>query len=127
MSLALLASAAALGVVLRHDGEIGAVENVHAIDSAGDDIRLKGDLVSYQTPMGASWQAVHAVLSNNTFQLDVDGPMVLVTGLVDADAAQGDEHIIDGRVVYFGVHPDDSEATLVVVAAKSVYEPYFAW
>ncbi len=127
LSLALLASAGALGVLLRHDGEFGTVEDLHSIDAAGEEVRLKGDLLAFEAPTLASWQAVLATLDNRTFLLDVEEPMVLVTGIQDSQATPGDDRVIDGRVVYLGVHPDDPARTLVVVAAESVHEPYFAW
>lgn len=125
VSLLLLVGAGALGLVLRHDGELGTTGSV-ALETGTDTVRLKGDLVPFQPPASSSWESVREVLSNSTLWLqDSDVGLVLVTGV--EDHAAGEDRIVQGLVVYRGVHPDDPSVDLLVVEAESVYEPYFEW
>ena len=124
VSLLLLAAAGTLGLVLRHDAvdaDFGAVE-------PGDDVvRLKGDLLPFQPPASNSWQPVRQLLSNVTLRLHdaTTADEVLVTGV--GRHAAGEDRVVYGAVVFSGVHPDDPARSLVVVEARSVYEPYFSW
>lgn len=121
VSLALLSSALLLGLVLRHDGEPGAP----GAEALGDGVRLRGDLSPFHAPSSPAWQPVRQVLSNNTLWLrDAGAPDVLVTGLEGHEA--GEDRIVEGAVVYEGVHPDHPDRMLVVVDAEAVYEPFFA-
>lgn len=125
VSLVLLVSATALGLVLHHDAELGA-PGLEAVASDGGSVRLKGDLSPFQPPGTADWQPVREVLSNSTLWLrDAAVDDVLVTGV--GGHAAGEDRIVHGAVVYAGAHPDHPGRTLLVVQAESVYEPFFAW
>lgn len=118
-SIFCLASAFALGTLLTYDAQDGAERLAEA--DPGDDVSVRGDLHRFEVPEG--WAAIHAVMRDSTYRLDVEGldALVLVTGMpADLDEATV---VVEGDLAYAGAHPEASGQTVFVLLGKDVHEP----
>lgn len=123
LGVVLLASSAALGVLLVHDGEAGASPDL-ARAVPGDSVRLKGEPAPFVPPAGAlrQWRAVLPLLGNHTYRMDDDGAGVEVLLTSPAPAPAG-VVLADGVVGYVGPHPDGSGRLLVLVQVRDWQQP----
>lgn len=117
-----MASAAALGAVLVHDGEVAARRDLaHA--APGEEVSLKGTPEPF-TPLGPSraWRTVLPVLANHTYTMD-DPEAGVVAMLTSPTPAPDGVVLAEGAVSYVAPHPDGSGRLLVVVAVSDWREP----
>jgi len=122
LGITLMASAAALGALLVHDGEV-APESDLANASPGESVRVKGSPEPFVpgTPVRA-WRTVMPLLDNFTYVLS-DEETGLVALLTSAQAAPDGVVLAEGTVGYVAPHPDGSGRLLVVVTVSSWQEP----
>lgn len=122
LGIALLASAAALGALLVHDGEVSAEADLAAA-APGESVRVKGSPEPFSpgTPLRA-WRTVLPMLDNFTYALsDPDsGVLALLTSPV---AAPDGVVLAAGTVGYVTPHPDGSGRLLVVIDVRDWAEP----
>lgn len=117
-----MASAAVLGALLVHDGEIADGSDL-AGAAPGESVRVKGDPQTFtpSAPLRA-WRTVTPLLDNFTYALNdpASGVEVLLTS-----AAPAPEGVVlaDGMVSYVAPHPDGSSGLLVVVMVRAWDEP----
>ena len=119
-----MASAAALGAVLVHDGEVASDETVDLAEAApGDRVSLKGTPEPF-TPFGATraWRSIIPVLANHTYTLD-DPDSGLVAMLTSERPAPEGVVLAEGDVGYVAPHPDGSGRLLVVIVVQEWREP----
>lgn len=126
-SLLLLSAATSLAAVLIHDGEVGTDEARLNYADEGDGVKVKGTLTPFEPPVTAAWKDVRQMLHHTTYrlvlpELDAD---VLVTGLVEGLDAES--VIVEGAILYNGLHPSDVAAHLLVLDADTVTSPFFDW
>lgn len=122
LGVLLMATAAALGAILVHDGEVAGEPDL-ARAAPGESIRLKGEPEPFSP--GASlrpWRAVLPLLGNHTYALaDPDaGAVALLTS--DGPAPPG-VVVAEGRVGLVAPHPDGSGRLLVVVEVRDWQQP----
>ncbi|MHB1260432.1 MAG: hypothetical protein ACYC2H_01815 [Thermoplasmatota archaeon] len=117
-----MASAAVLGALLVHDGEVTAEADL-ANASPGESVRVKGSPEPFVpgTPLRA-WRTVMPLLDNFTYALS-DGESGLVALLTSPQAAPDGVVLAEGTVGYVAPHPDGSGRLLVVVTVSSWQEP----
>lgn len=117
-----MASAAALGAVLVHDGEVP-VEQDLAHATPGESISLKGTPEPF-APFGATraWRSVIPVLANHTYTLDAPDGGVVAMLTSDVPAPEGVVLAV-GDVGYVAPHPDGSGRLLVVIVVTQWREP----
>ena len=127
VAVALLASSATLGAILVHDGEVGTDEARLQYLDEGDAVKVKGTLESFTPPTGKEWDGIRAMLHHNTYRLLLPGldADVLVTGLAEGMAA--DSVVVEGAVLYNGLHPEVPDYHALVMDARVVTDPFFAW
>jgi hypothetical protein len=130
LGVVLLASSAALGLLLVHDGEAGASPDL-ARAVPGEPVRIKGEPAPFVPPPGAlrQWRPVLPLLGNHTYALDAPasdggegaaGVEVLLTSPLPAPAGVV---LADGTVGYVGPHPDGSGRLLVLVQVREWQQP----
>jgi hypothetical protein len=123
LGVVLLASAAVLGVLLVHDGEVEATPDLSRA-VPGEDVRLKGEPAPFVPPAGPlrQWRAVLPLLDNHTYAFgdSADGTVVLLTSPGPAPAGVV---LADGTVGYVGPHPDGSGRLLVLVQVRGWTQP----
>ena len=125
LGVLLLASSAALGVLLVHDGEAAATpasELSRAVP--GEDVRLKGEPAPFVPSPGPvrAWRPVLPMLGNHTYALD--GPDAgLAVLLTSSDPAPPGVVVAEGTVDYVGPHPDGSGRLLVLVHVGGWKQP----
>ena len=117
-----MASAAALGALLVHDGEV-AVESDLAAAAPGETVRVKGSPEPFKldSPVRA-WRTVLPLLDNFTYSL-ADPESGILALLTSPSAAPEGVVLADGRVDYVAPHPDGSGRLLVVIAVDTWEEP----
>lgn len=122
LGIALMASAAALGALLVHDGEV-AVETDLASAAPGESVRVKGSPEPFVpgTPLRA-WRTVMPLLDNFTYAMG-DEESGVVALLTSPRSAPEGVVLAEGRVDYVAPHPDGSGRLLVVVTVSSWQEP----
>jgi hypothetical protein len=122
LGIALMASAAALGALLVHDGEVAAEPDL-ASAAPGEAVRVKGSLEPFApgTPLRA-WRAVLPMLDNFTYMLSDPDSGVLAL-LTSAGPAPDGVVLADGTVDYVAPHPDGSGRLLVVIDVRDWQEP----
>jgi hypothetical protein len=121
LGIVLMASAAVLGALLVHDGEVAAESDLAAA-APGEAVRVKGAPEPFTPAPLRAWRAVLPLLDNFTYVLsDADsGLQVLLTS---AAAAPDGVVLADGEVGYAAPHPDGSGRLLVVVRVHAWEEP----
>ena len=124
LGILLMASAAALGAVLVHDGEVA---GDHAVDLAtaapGESVSLKGTPEPF-APFGATraWRSIIPVLANHTYTLD--DPEAGVVAMLTSEIPAPDGVVLaEGDVGYVAPHPDGSGRLLVVIVVTEWREP----
>jgi hypothetical protein len=124
LGILLMASAAALGAVLVHGGEVATGKTVDlATAEPGDTVSLKGQPEPF-APFGATraWRSVVPVLDNHTYTLE-DPESGLVAMLTSDEPAPDGVVLAEGTVGYVAPHPDGSGRLLVVVVVQEWREP----
>ena len=122
VGIALMASAAVLGGLLVHDGEV-ATESDLANASPGDSVRLKGSPEPFvPTPPLRTWRPILPLLGNFTYTLS-DSQSGLELLLTSATAAPDGVVLASGTVDYVAPHPDSSGRLLVVIDVRDWDEP----
>jgi len=122
LGIALMASAAALGAVLVHDGEVAAEAGL-AGAAPGESVRVKGTPQPFvpDAPLRA-WRTVLPMLDNFTYALG--DPESGIEALLTSPVPAPDGVVLaDGTVDYVAPHPDGSGRLLVVVAVHDWQEP----
>ena len=117
-----MASAAVLGTLLVHDGEV-AVESDLAAAAPGESVRVKGSPEPFApaTPLRA-WRAILPMLDNFTYALS-DPDSGILALLTSAGPAPDGVVLADGTVDYVAPHPDGSGRLLVVIGVHDWEEP----
>lgn len=117
----LLASSAALGLLLVHDGEVSADPDL-AQAVPGEPVRLKGEPAPFVPSPGSvrQWRPVLPLLGNHTYTLDTEGVSVLLTS---AGPVPPGVVVAEGKVGYVGPHPDGSGRLLVLVTVDGWKQP----
>jgi hypothetical protein len=117
----LLASAAALGVLLVHDGEAATGPRL-AEAEPGEDVRLKGEPAPFVPPPGSlrQWRPLLPMLGNHTYALEQDGALVLLASAAPAPAGVV---LAEGTVDWVGPHPGGSGGLVVVVRVHGWTQP----
>lgn len=121
LGIALMASAAVLGAILVHDGEVAA-DTALATAAPGDSVRVKGDPEPFVPGPLRSWRTVLPLLDNFTYALSDDDSGVVAL-LTSRHSAPDGVAVADGKVDYVGPHPDGSGRLLVVVRVGEWQEP----
>ena len=122
LGIALMASAAALGALLVHDGEV-APEAGLAEAAPGESVRLKGSPVPFapEGPLRA-WRTVLPLLDNFTYALS--DPESGIEALLTSPGPAPDGVVVaEGTVGHVAPHPDGSGRLLVVVEVREWSEP----
>ncbi|HUR24825.1 MAG TPA: hypothetical protein VM327_02290 [Candidatus Thermoplasmatota archaeon] len=122
LGIALMASAATLGALLVHDGEV-ATETDLAGAAPGEPVRIKGNPEPFTpgTPL-RSWRMVLPMLDNFTYTLS--DPESGILALLTSPAPAPDGVVLaDGTVGYVAPHPDGSGRLLVVIDVRDWHEP----
>ena len=121
LGIVLMASAAVLGALLVHDGEVAAESDLAAA-APGEEVRVKGAPEPFAPSPLRSWRTVLPMLDNFTYVLsDADaGLEVLLTS--SASAPDG-VVLANGEVGLVAPHPDGSGRLLVVVRVDAWQEP----
>ncbi|MFA5942862.1 MAG: hypothetical protein WC876_00155 [Candidatus Thermoplasmatota archaeon] len=122
VGIALMASAAALGALLVHDGEVAAESDLTKA-SPGDSVRLKGSPEPFApTAPLRTWRSVLPLLDNFTYTLS--DPAAGVELLLTSSAEAPDGVVLaTGTVGYVAPHPDGSGRLLVIVDVHDWDEP----
>ena len=121
LGIVLMASAAALGALLVHAGEV-AGESDRAAAAPGEAVRLKGAPEPFTPAPLRSWRAVLPMLDNFTYVLsDADAGLEVL--LTSTAAAPDGVVLADGEVGSVAPHPDGSGRLLVVVRVHGWHEP----
>ncbi len=117
-----MASAAALGALLVHDGEV-AVDTDLANAAPGESVRVKGSPEPFVpgAPL-RNWRTVLPLLDNFTYVLS-DAETGLMALLTSPEPAPDGVVLADGKVGYVAPHPDGSGSLLVVVVVSAWVEP----
>ena len=119
----MMATAAVLGALLVHDGEVAAETNDLAAAAPGETVRVKGTPEAFTpgTPL-RNWRTVLPMLDNFTYALSdpESGTLALLTS--PAPAPEG-VVLADGTVGYVAPHPDGSGRLLVVIDVQDWQEP----
>lgn len=122
LGIAFLASSAALGALLVHDGEVAASTDL-ARAAPGEEISLKGSPQPF-TPgsLTRAWRSVLPALDNHTYT--EDDPSSGVVALLTSDQPAPDGVVLaSGTVTYVAPHPDGSGRLLVVIAVHEWRQP----
>lgn len=122
LGIALMASAAVLGALLVHDGEVAAESDL-ATAAPGEAVRVKGSPEPF-TPVGPlrAWRTVLPMLDNFTYAL-TDPESGIEALLTSPTAAPEGVVLADGTVGYVAPHPDGSGRLLVIIDVRAWEEP----
>jgi hypothetical protein len=121
LGIVLMASAAVLGALLVHDGEV-AVESDLAAATPGESVRVKGVPEAFMPAPLRAWRPVLPLLDNFTYVLaDADSGLEVL--LTSSAAAPDGVVLADGDVDFVAPHPDGSGRLLVVVRVHGWHEP----
>jgi hypothetical protein len=121
LGLLLMASAAGLGAVLVHDGEVAPGRDLAAA-APGQDVSVKGTPAHFEPTGSRAWRTILPALGNHTYTMDdpENGVVALLTG--DEPAPEG-VVLAEGTVALAAPHPDGSGRLLVVIAVHDWVEP----
>ncbi len=114
LALALIAAASALGYLLVHDGEVEVP--VLALANPGDEVTMKGGFAEFDAPTKDAWFEVRSLLLEHTYFYDGGDPTMVVLATSDVAVPEGEIVLAQGQVTHLGVHPDDPERILILVA-----------
>jgi len=122
LGIALMASAAALGALLVHDGEVAAEPDLAAAEP-GETVRVKGSPEPFTpgVPLRA-WRSVLPMLDNFTYTM-ADPESGVLALLTSASPAPEGVVLADGTVDLVAPHPDGSGRLLVVIGVRDWEEP----
>lgn len=121
LGVVLLASSAAWGVLLVHDGEVSEGPDLaHA--TPGEEVRLKGEPAPFVPAPGSLrlWRPLLPLLGNHTYALEGEEATVLLTS---ASAAPAGVVVAAGTVGHVGPHPDGSGRVVVLVEVAEWTQP----
>lgn len=118
--LLLMASAAALGAVLAHDGDPATTSQL-AQAEPGQRVEVKGSPEPFAPTFPLrDWRHILPMLGNASYLLESDGVAALLTGEIEAPDGVA---VAEGTVLWVGPHPDAPEQLLVVVQVTQWREP----
>ncbi|MEA3166411.1 MAG: hypothetical protein QOJ26_1283 [Thermoplasmata archaeon] len=122
LGIALMASAAALGGLLVHDGEVAPDADLSSAEP-GEGISLKGTPEPFAADgLTRAWRSILPVLANHTYTLE-DPESAVVAMLTSPHEAPDGVVLAEGKVSYVAPHPDGSGRLLVVVEVRDWREP----
>ena len=122
LGIALMASAAALGALLVHDGEVPQDSDLAAA-TPGEAVRVKGSPEPFTPGMPLrAWRGVLPMLDNFTYTM-ADPESGILALLTSASPAPEGVVLAEGTVDHVAPHPDGSGRLLVVIGVHDWEEP----